>query len=126
MDFAGAGVALVIGADEMVLAVILVSAAGAEIQLCSAVGAVEKAGEYAGSSCFCRPAFVLPQFLHPFPLSLLNDGGLGVLKNPLVLNRVFHPLFEFQRLGIGLEVHGTARVLPPLQNSKHGVGIPTV
>lgn len=70
----------------MVLAVILVSAAGAEIQLCSAVGAVEKAGEYAGSSCFCRPAFVLPQFLHPFPLSLLNDGGLGVLSREKMSN----------------------------------------
>ena len=99
----------------MVLAVILVSAAGAEIQLCSAVGAVEEAGEHAGSSCFCRPAFVFPRFLYPFPLSLLNDGGLGVLKKPLVLNRVFHPLFEFQGLGIGLEVYGTARVLPTFQ-----------
>ena len=110
----------------MVLAVVLVALAGAEVQLGSAVGAVEKTGEHAGSSCLCRPAFVLPQFLYPFPLSLLNDGGLGILKNALVLNRVFHPLFEFQGLGIGLEVHGTARVLPPLQNSKHGVGIPTV
>ena len=53
--------------------------------------------------------------LYPFPLDFLNDGRLGVLKNPLVLNRVFHPLFEFQGLGISLEVHGTARVLPSLQ-----------
>ena len=110
----------------MVLAVVPVSVAGAEVQLGPAVGAVEQAGEHAGSSCFCRPAFVFPQFLYPFPLSLLNDGGLGILKNALVLNRVFHPLFEFQGLGISLEVYGTARVLPPLQNSKHGVGIPTV
>ena len=108
----------------MILTVVLVSVAGAEIQLGPAVGAVEKAGGHAGSSCFCRPAFVFPRFLYPFPLSLLNDGGLGVLKNSLILNRVFHPLFEFQGLGIGLEVYGTARVLPPLQNSKHGVGIP--
>ena len=79
----------------MVLAVVLVALAGAEVQLGSAVGAVEQAGEHAGPSCFCRPAFVLPQLLYPFPLSLLNDGGLSVLKNSLVLNRVFHPLFEF-------------------------------
>ena len=49
------------------------------------------------------------------PLSFLNDGGLGVLEHSLILNWVFHPLFEFQGLGIGLEIHGTARVLPPLQ-----------
>ena len=72
MDFAGSGVALIIGADEMVLAVVLVALAGAEVQLGSAVGAVEKTGEHAGSSCLCRPAFVLPQFLYPFPLSLLT------------------------------------------------------
>ena len=77
----------------MILTVILVALAGAEIQLCSAVGAVEQAGENAGSSCFCRPAFVFPQFLYPFPLSLLNDGGLGVLKNSLILNRVFPSAF---------------------------------
>lgn len=59
VDFAGAGVALIIGADEMVLAVVLVGVAGAEVQLGPAVGAVEKAGENAGLSCFCRPAFVL-------------------------------------------------------------------
>ena len=110
----------------MILAVILVGVAGAEVQLGPAVGAVEQAGEHAGPSCFCRPAFVLPQFLYPFPLSLLDDGGLGVLKKPLVLNRVFHPLFEFQGLGIGLEVHSTARVLPPLQNPKYGIGISVV
>ena len=60
----------------MVLAVILVALACAEVQLGPAVSAVEKAGEHAGPSCFCRTAFVLPQFLYPFPLSLLNDGGL--------------------------------------------------
>ena len=79
----------------MVLAVVLVGVTGAEVQLGPAVGTVEKAGENAGLSCFCRPAFVLPQFLHPFPLAFLNDGGLGVPKNSLILNRVFHPLFEF-------------------------------
>ena len=61
----------------MILAVVFVGIAGAEIQLGPAVGAVEQAGENAGSSCFCRPAFVLPKFLYPFPLSLINDGGLA-------------------------------------------------
>ena len=110
----------------MILAVILVGVAGAEVQLGPAVGAVEQAGEHAGPSCFCRPAFVLPQFLYPFPLPFLNDGGLGGLKDFLILHRVFHPLFEFQGLGIGLEVHSTARVLPPLQNPKYGIGISVV
>ena len=36
----------------MILTVVLVSVAGAEIQLGPAVGAVEKAGGHAGSSCF--------------------------------------------------------------------------
>ena len=52
VDFAGAGAALVIGADKMILAVIFAGIAGAEIQLGPAVGAVEQAGENAGSSCF--------------------------------------------------------------------------
>ena len=47
MDFAGSGLTLVIRADKMVLAVVLVSAAGAEIQLGSAVGTVEQTGENA-------------------------------------------------------------------------------
>lgn len=126
MDFAGAGVALVVGAYKMVLAVVLVGVTGAEVQLGPAVGAVEKAGENAGSSCFCRPAFILPQLLHPFPLDFLNDGRLSILKNSLILNRIFHPFFKFQRLGIGLKVHGTARVFLPLQNPKHSVGIPAI
>ncbi len=79
----------------MVLAVVFVGIAGAEVQLGPAVGAVEEAGEHAGSSCFGRSAFVLPQFLYPFPLSTINDGGLGVLKNLLIFNLIFHPIFEF-------------------------------
>lgn len=79
----------------MVLAVVLVALAGAEVQLGPAVSAVEKAGEHAGSSYFGRSAFVLPQFLYPFPLSTINDGGLGVLKNLLIFNRISHPIFEF-------------------------------
>ena len=79
----------------MILAVVLVAFAGAEVQLGPAVSAVEQAGKHAGPSCFCRPAFVLPQLLYPFPLSFLNDSGLGILEYFLILNRVFHPLFEF-------------------------------
>lgn len=33
----------------------------------------------------------------------------------MILNRGFYPRFEFQGLGIAFEIHGTARVLPPLQ-----------
>ena len=45
MDFTGAGVALVVGADEMVLDVVLVGLAGTEVQLGPAVGAVKKPGK---------------------------------------------------------------------------------
>ena len=60
VDFAGAGVALVIGADEMVLRLILVGIAGIVIELRTAVGTVDKAGENAGFPCLCRSALVRP------------------------------------------------------------------
>ena len=68
----------------MVLAVVLVALAGAEVQLGPAVGAVEQTGEHADPSCFCRPAFVLPQFLYPFPLSILHQP-FQFLNNPFRL-----------------------------------------
>lgn len=126
MDLAGAGVALVVGADKVILAVILVGVAGAKIQLGPAVRASDKAGENAGLACLGWPALVGPERLHPLPLSPFDDSGLGVLEYPLVLNGVFHPLFEFQGLGIGLEVHGTARVFPPLQDFDNRAGSPLI
>ena len=76
VDFAGACVALVVREDEMVLAVILVGVASAEVQLGSAVGTVKKPGKDTGFSCLGRPALVFPQLLHLFPLAFLNDGRL--------------------------------------------------
>ncbi len=108
MDFAGAGVALVIGADKMILAVVFVGIAGAEMAAWPR-SRRSRAGRRKCwfflflSACVCSSEVPVP-----FPLSLLNDGGLGILKNTLVLNRVFPSAFEFQGLGIGLEVHGTA------------------
>ena len=58
MDLAGTRIALVIGADEMVLRLILVSITGTVIELCTAIGTVDKAGENAGFPCLCRPALV--------------------------------------------------------------------
>ena len=69
------------------MAAVLVGAAGTEVQLGPAVGAVERPGKNAGS-CLGRPAFVPPQLLYPFSLAFLDDGGLGVLEYFLVLNRV--------------------------------------
>ena len=42
MDLAGTRIALVIGADEMVLRLILVSITGTVIELCTAIGTVDK------------------------------------------------------------------------------------
>ena len=107
MDFAGAGVALVMGADKMILAVVLGAFAGAEVQLGPAVSAVEQAGKHAGPACFCRPAFVLPQLLYPFPLSFLNDSGLEMCIRDsswgTVLKISFPFLAQTQRLDFGIK-----------------------
>ena len=78
-------------------AVLLVGVAGSEVQLGPAVSAVERPGKNAGS-CLGRPAFVPPQLLYPFSLSLINDGGLGILEYFLVLNRVSSRFLNFKDL----------------------------
>lgn len=68
----------------MVLAVVFVALAGAEVQLGPAVGAVEKPGEHAGFARLGRPALVFRQLLYPFPLDFFDDGGLGALLDFLI------------------------------------------
>ena len=58
MDLAGTCIALVIGADEMVLRLILVGIAGTVIELCATVGAIDKTGENACFSRLCGSALV--------------------------------------------------------------------
>ncbi len=67
-----------------------------------------------------RPALVFPKRLYPFPLPHFNDCRLCALEYPLILFWIFHPLFELQGFGIGLEIYGTA-LLPHVigSNSQH-------
>lgn len=62
-----------------------------------------------------RAALVLPQFLYPRKDLFVDNGGLGIGENPLVLRGVMQPLFQIVGLGIGLEVHRTAGVFRTLQ-----------
>ena len=107
VDLTGAGVALVVGADKVVLGIVLVSITGTVVQFRSAISAADKPGENTGLSRFGRPSLVFPKHLYPFPLPHFNNRRLCALKYPLILFWIFHPFFEFQRFGIGLEIDGT-------------------
>ena len=101
----------------MILRIIFVAVAGTVIELSSAVSTADKAGENACLAGFGRSAFIFPESLYPFPLSVLNDCRLCSFKYPLILFRIFQMFFEFQGFGISLEVDGTAGVFPPFQNT---------
>lgn len=57
---------------------------------------------------------------------MFNDCQLRPLKYPLVFFWVFHPLLEFQRFCIGLEIDSTAGVFLPFQYSGSRFGSPLV
>ena len=96
MDLAGAGIALIVGADEIVLR-LRIGAAGAEIQLCPAICTIDKPRENAGLAELGQTPFVGTKFLYPFPLPRLNDGWQCVLKNTPVFGGILHPLLELER-----------------------------
>ena len=68
--------------------------AGGEMQLVSAVGTEQQAEEQSLPSRFGRAAFVLPEFLHPFPYRFLYNRFLGVAENLLLLGGIVIPLFQ--------------------------------
>lgn len=53
------------------------------------------------------------------PLPLFDNGRLGFLEYPIVFLWVLHPFPEFQGFCVGLEIHGTAGVLPAFQDLNH-------
>ena len=71
-------------------------------------------------------ALVLPQLLYPRKDLFIDNGRLGIGENPLVLRGIMQPFFQLVGLGIGLEIHRTAGVLWPLQNSRNRLGTPLV
>ena len=83
----------------------------AVVQLFSTVGATCNAGE---QICLSRPrraAFILPQFLHPFPCVSVYDCFMGILKHKLLFFGIVTGLFALVRLLVGLEVYRMPLIL---------------
>ena len=74
----------------------------------------------------CLAVPVLPDFLHPLKHFLVNDGLMGVGEDCLLLSRIFPLLLIPNGVGVGLEIDGTAGVLPPFKNVDYGAGVPVV
>ena len=98
----------------------------AVVQLFPTIGATCNAGE---QICLSRPrraAFVLPQFLHPFPCVIVNNGFVSVLKHKLFFFGIVELLFGFVGLLVGLKIYRMPQVIFLLQNRRHGIGYPTI
>lgn len=52
--------------------------ASAVVQLCPAVGTLHQPGKHIVLARLCRATLVLAEFLHPVPLRLFDNGGVGV------------------------------------------------
>ena len=77
-------------------------------------------------SCLAGATLVLPQLLYSCKNLFVDNGRLGIGKNPLVLWGVMQPFFQLVGLGIGLEVHRAAGVLWSLQYPRNRLGAPLV
>ena len=89
-------------------------------------GTVHLPGKDAAAACAGLAVPLLAYLLYLLKHSVLNDTLMGVWKDGLFLNGRFPLLFVPDRVGIGLEVHRTARVLPPFQNRHNGTAVPAV
>ena len=54
----------------------------------------------------------------------LDDGLMCIGEDGLLLKGIVPLLLVPDGVGIGLEVHRTARVLPPFQNRHNGTAVP--
>ena len=61
---------------------------------------------------FGGAVFVCPQFLHQFKYIAVNNSGLRIRENEVILRGVLQTLFQFVGLGVGFEVHRTAGAFP--------------
>ena len=117
------GVAPVVGAYKVVLPPLKIIR-GAVTHFRPAVGAVDKAGEYTALAGFRPPVPLLAYLLHLVKDFCLDDGRVGVVEDGLPVLRAVPLLLVPDRVGVGLEIDGAARVLPPLQNVDNGVWVP--
>ena len=61
---------------------------------------------------FSGAAFICPEFLYSLKHIAVNNGGLCVGEDTIILQGVLQTLFQFVGLGVGFEVHRTAGAFP--------------
>ena len=96
------------------------------IQLFPTVSTADNAGEHI---CLSRPrwaAFVLPQFLYPFPCVSVNNRFVGILKHKPFFLWIVTGLFALVGLLIGFEVYRMPLIFRSLQNIRYGIACPVV
>ena len=89
------------------------------------VGAEHQTRQGIGFPGGVRASDSLPDFLHPFPCGLVDDGLMGVLENQPVLRGIVHPLILVGFLG-GSEIHRMPQILRLGEHDSHGVPVPVV
>ena len=94
------------------------------IQLLTAVGTVHQPGKDAASACTGIAMPLLAHLLYLRKHGFLDDGLMCIGEDGLLLKGIVPLLLVPDGVGIGLEVHRTARVLPPFQNRHNGTAVP--
>lgn len=94
------------------------------IQLLTAVGTVHQPGKDAASACTGLAMPLLAHLLYLLKHGFLDDGLMCIGEDGLLLKGIVPLLLVLDGVGIGLEVHRTARVLPPFQNRHNGTAVP--
>ena len=94
------------------------------IQLLTADGTVHQPGKDAASACTGIAMPLLAHLLYLLKHGFLDDDLMCIGEDGLLLKGIVPLLLVPDGVGIGLEVHRTARVLPPLQNSHNGTAVP--
>ena len=94
------------------------------IQLLTAVGTVHQPGKDAASACTGIAMPLLAHLLYLLKHGFLDDDLMCIGEDGLLLKGIVPLLLVPDGVGIGLEVHRTARVLPPFQNRHNGTAVP--
>ena len=81
-----------------------------------AVRTIDQPGKHMGFACLSPSIPLRSNFLDFLKHLRIDDRRLGVVEDCLLLDRII-PLFLIpDRIGVGLEVYGTAGILLTLQN----------
>lgn len=75
---------------------------------------------------FSGAAFICPEFLYSLKHIAVNNGGLCVGEDTIILQGVLQTLFQFVGLGVGFEVHRTSHIFGAFQNPPYGFHRPAV